>query len=170
MVTEEYTLPFLVIRVCPAVMAATTDAKLGKTFFLNPSSLSPFPALSTLSVNFCYDNYCPTSGATPTLLKLKAMRGADGKPFKIIQTIAAGDYMTFGMYLLQDDNGVEVELIEKNNKDKGAEGVTQSILQKWLTNGTAPTRTYQHLIESLGQSELGALADLIASTTIVKGY
>ena len=93
------------------------------------------------------------------------MRGENSKPLKIIQTIAAGDYMTFGMYLLQDENGVEVELIEKNNKDKGADGVTQSILQKWLTSGAAPTRTYQHLIECLEQSELGTLAGLIANTT-----
>ena len=98
------------------------------------------------------------------------MRGTDGKPLKIIQTIAAGDYMTFGMYLLQDRNGVEVELIEKNNIHKGAEGVTQSILQKWLKSGAASTHTYQHLIECLEQSELGALADLITSTTMGKGY
>ena len=90
------------------------------------------------------------------------MKGEDGKPLKIIQTIAAGDYISFGMYLLQDDNGVEVELIEKNNIHKGAEGVTRSILQKWLTSGAAPTRTYQHLIECLEQSELGALAENIA--------
>ena len=95
------------------------------------------------------------------------MKGTDGKPMKIIQTIAAGDYMTFGMYLLQDDNGVEVELIEKDHVHKGAESITQSILRKWLTSG-APTRTYQHLIECLQQSELGALADLIANTTPVK--
>ena len=114
--------------------------------------------------------YCST-GATPTLLKLKAMKGADGKPLKIIQTIAAGDYMTFGMYLLQDENGAEVELIEKNNIHKGAEGVTQSILQKWLTSGAAHTHTYQHMIESLGQSELSTLANimLIANTKLGKG-
>ena len=96
------------------------------------------------------------------------MKRTDGKPLEIIQTIAAGDYMTFGMYLLKDDNGVEVELIRKNHKEDGAEGVTQSILQKWLTSGAAPTHTYQHLIECLEQSELGALADLIANTTPAK--
>ena len=89
------------------------------------------------------------------------MKGADGKPLKIIQTIAADDYMTFGMYLLQDDNGVEVKLIKKNHKQDGAEVVTESILQKWLTSGAAPTHTYQHLIECLEQSELGELANLI---------
>ena len=100
--------------------------------------------------------------AAPTLLKLKTMKGADGKPLKIVQKIAAHDYTTFGMYLLQDENGEEVDIIEKDHK--GAEGVTKEILKKWLTSD-APTRTYQHLIECLRQSELGALAELIANTT-----
>ena len=102
--------------------------------------------------------------AAPTLLKLKTMKGADGKPLKIVQRIASHDYTTFGMCLLQDENGEEVALIEKNHINKGAESVTQAILQKWLTSD-APTRTYQHLIECLRQSELGALAELIANTT-----
>ena len=42
------------------------------------------------------------------------MKGADGKPLKIVQTIAAHDYTTFGMCLLQDENGEEVALIEKD--------------------------------------------------------
>ena len=92
------------------------------------------------------------------------MQGVDGKPLKIVQKIAAHDYTTFGMYLLQDENGEEVTLIEKDHIIKGAESVTQAILQKWLTSD-APTRTYQHLIECLRQSELGALAELIANTT-----
>ena len=104
--------------------------------------------------------------AAPTLnlLKLKTTKGADGKPLKIVQKIAAHDYTTFGMCLLQDENGEEVALIEKNHISKGAESVTQAILQKWLTSD-APTRTYQHLIECLRQSELSALAELIANTT-----
>ena len=96
-------------------------------------------------------------GATPTLLKLKMMKGADGKPLKIVQKIAAHDYATFGMCLLQDENGEEVALLKKNHIHDGAESVTEAILQKWLTSD-APTRTYQHLIECLRQSELGALA------------
>ena len=86
------------------------------------------------------------------------MKGADGKPLKIVQKIAAHDYATFGMYLLQDENGEEVDLIEKDHISKGAESVTKEILKKWLTSD-APTRTYQHLIECLRQSELGALAE-----------
>ena len=90
------------------------------------------------------------------------MKGADGKPLKIVKKIAANDYTTFGMCLLQDENGEEVDIIEKDHK--GAERVTKEILKKWLKSD-APTRTYQHLIGCLRQSELGALAELIANTT-----
>ena len=101
----------------------------------------------------------------PTLLKLKTLKGADGKPLKIVQRIAAHDYITFGMCLLQDENGLAVDLLKRNYiQDGGAESVTRVILQKWLTSD-APTRTYQHLIECLRQSELGGLAELIANTT-----
>ena len=102
--------------------------------------------------------------SVPTLLDLIAIKGVDGKPLRVIETIAADKYKKFGMFLLQDMNGVTVDLIEKDHISKGAENVTQAILQKWLTSD-APTRTYQHLIECLRQSELGALAELIANTT-----
>ena len=94
------------------------------------------------------------------------MKGADGKPLKIVQKIAAHDYATFGMYLLQDENGEEVDLIEKDHISKGAESVTKEILKKWLTSD-APTRTYQHLIECLRQSELGALAEQLNRYAVV---
>ena len=55
------------------------------------------------------------------------------------------------------------KLNSKDHKHKGAEGVTQAIIKKWLTSGAAPTRTYQHLIDCLRQSELGALAEQIAA-------
>lgn len=105
------------------------------------------------------------AGLLPTLLKLKTMKGADSKPLKIIQKVAAGDYMTFGMLLLQDENGEEVGIIEKDYIHKGAEGITQAIIKKWLATG-ADNCTYQHLKECLRQSGLGALADLI---NIVEG-
>ena len=90
------------------------------------------------------------------------MKRADGKPLKIIETVAAGDYMTFGMCLLQDENGEQVILTKRDHINKGAKDITEAIIQKWLTSGAAPIRTYQHLIECLRQSELGALAEQIA--------
>ena len=89
------------------------------------------------------------------------MKGADGEPLRVIEMIAAGNYKMFGMFLLQNKNGTMVDLIEKDHIIRGAASVTQAILQKWLESD-APTRTYQHLIECLRQSELGALAELIA--------
>ena len=92
------------------------------------------------------------------------MKGVDDKPLRVIETIAAGNYKKFGMYLLRDDNGAMVALIEKDHIIRGAASVTEAILQKWLTSD-APTRTYQHLIECLRQSELGALAEQLISCT-----
>ena len=110
-----------------------------------------------------------TGSSTPTLLKLKTLKTGDGKPLKIIQTITAGDYDTFGMLLLQDENGAAVKILKKDNIHDGAKSVTQAILQHWLETSDSSTRTYQHLIECLRQSELGALADLIADTPVVRG-
>ena len=90
------------------------------------------------------------------------LKGVDGKPLNIIPSIAAGKYKTFGMCLLQDENGVEVDLLKKTHAPDGPEGITTAIIQKWLTSGAAHTRTYQHLIECLRQSELNALAEDIA--------
>ena len=92
------------------------------------------------------------------------MKGTDGRPLKIVETIAASDYKKFGMLLLQDENGAAVDILKKNHISEGAETITQSIIKKWLTSG-APTRTYQHLTECLRQSELGALAEKIAANT-----
>ena len=102
------------------------------------------------------------------------MKGADGNPLRIIPRIAAGDYMTFGMCLLQDENGVDVDLLKKTHDKDGPQSITAAIIQKWLTSGAAPTRTYQHLIECIRQSELGPLAEDIANTLLatagIKNY
>ena len=47
------------------------------------------------------------------------MEGADGKNLRIIPRIAAGDYMTFGMRLLQDKNGDQVELVKRDHRQDG---------------------------------------------------
>ena len=99
----------------------------------------------------------------PTLLKLKTMARGDGTPLMIIRIIAAGNYKTFGMLLLHDENGEEVGHIERIYRLSGIEDVIEEILKKWLTSG-APTCTYQHLIECLKQSGLSALADEIVIT------
>ena len=98
----------------------------------------------------------------PTILDLFMMKGADGKPLRIFETIVAGDLTTFGMCLLDDENGTTVDLIKKDHIHDGAKSVTRAILQQWLTSTVTP-HTYQHLIKCLRQSELNALAEDIAN-------
>ena len=91
------------------------------------------------------------------------MKGADGSPMNIIERVAAGDFMTFGMCLLQDKNGDKAEIIETDYRHKGAEAVTEAIIQKWLKSGRP---TYEHLTKCLNQSGLGTLAKLIAENYV----
>ena len=86
------------------------------------------------------------------------MTGTNGENLNIITKVAAGNYRAFGIFLLQDENGEQVDLLEKNHSCS-IDTVVQKILKTWLDNG--PTRTYQYLIECLRQSGLGALADEI---------
>ena len=92
------------------------------------------------------------------------MKGTDGTPLRIIETVAAGDYKTFGMCLLQDENGDEVQLIRKYHEE--AEAITQAIIKKWLTSDV-DTHTYRHLLECLKNANLGTLAELIAESISV---
>ena len=119
-------------------------------------------AATTVANITCTD---PTGDTrTLTLLKILTMKGTDGRPLEIVETIAANDYKKFGMLLLQDENGAAVDILERNHISEGVEAVTQSILKKWLTSG-APTCSYQHLIECLRNSKMGALAEKIATST-----
>ena len=95
-------------------------------------------------------------GDTPTLLHLVEMKGV---PDAIGQI--ADKYYIFGMHLLQDSNGVKVDVIKRDHTHEGTESITREILKKWLRDG-GPTCTYPHLINCLRKSELGALADEIS--------
>lgn len=86
------------------------------------------------------------------------MEGSDG--LTVIEKIAAHDYTTFGMLLLQDDDGDRIELIKKNHRQEGAEGMTEAIIRQWRKDGR--TCTYKHLIKCLRDCKLGTLADFIA--------
>ena len=98
------------------------------------------------------------------------MKKQDGSDLNIIETIAAaGNYTSsFGMFLLHDENGLEVDVLETDNAHKGAVSVVKAIIQKWLTKGSpAAPCTYEHLIQCLRDTRLGALADDLAA--VVKG-
>ena len=52
--------------------------------------------------------YNITAGDLPEVLKLQKIRGADG--LNVFDTVGANDYKTFGMLLLEDNNGQKVNL------------------------------------------------------------
>ncbi len=95
---------------------------------------------------------------TPSLLEITNLRDSFNLPVRIIEGIAAGDYSTFGMFLLEDDNGMEVNLITKNHIHHGAEFITTSIIKSWL-NKTGNKKTWMHLMECIQSAGQGALAE-----------
>ena len=128
--------------------------------------------LSSLSLSFSLSLSCnielisiisPPTDDTPNVLKLMEMKGTDG--LNVVQRIAASNNVIFGMHLLHDENGRKVDLIKNNNRQDGAEGITLAIIKEWLRDGPEHTRTYDHLMECLRESGLGALADDIAKRT-----
>ena len=86
------------------------------------------------------------------------MVDAGGDPVEFIKRVAADKYKYFGMYLLNDENMTEVDLLERLNFHEGPEGITEAIIKKWLVSGSTP-RTYEHLIACIKKCGLGALAE-----------
>ena len=84
---------------------------------------------------------------------------------EIIKRVAANKYKYFGMYLLNDKNMTEVDLLERHyfREGTGPEGITEAIIKKWLVSGSTP-RTYKHLIDCIRNCGLGALAEDIENT------
>ena len=93
----------------------------------------------------------------PTVLDLAKMKGVDERSLNVIGKIA-GNYYDFGMNLLQDSNGVEVDIIVNNHIHHGTVAIAREILRKWICRGGS-TCTYQYLMDRLRESELGSLAD-----------
>ena len=91
------------------------------------------------------------------------MVGADGRPLKIIQRIAAGKYKDFGMYLLNDENMTEVDLLKRRHIHEGTEDITEAIILKWLQESEPTSHTWEHLIGCIRKCRLGALAGEIES-------
>ena len=107
----------------------------------------------------------PAGDDKPTLLNLMKMKKKDGiSDLKIIETVAGNYTESFGMFLLHDENGSEVEVLETDNAHKGAEAVVKVIIKTWLRKGSpdAPC-TYEHLEQCLRDTGLGALADDLAA-------
>ena len=75
-------------------------------------------------------SYTLYTGDRPGILKLKKIKAPDG--LSIIESIAAKDFKTFGMYLLNDDNGQKVKMVQKSNVTEELPGVVEAIINAWL--------------------------------------
>ena len=75
----------------------------------------------------------PAGDDKPTVLKLMRMKKQDGSDLNLFATIAGNcNIESFGMFLLSDDNGSEVKVLEADYARKGTEAFVKSIITKWL--------------------------------------
>ena len=76
---------------------------------------------------------------------------------KIPQRVGA-NYSTFGIFLLNDTVGSQVECLEEECHNK-ADKVVRKILQEWLEGRGLEPVTRETLIKTLRDSDLSVLAD-----------
>eukprot|EP00731_Ephydatia_muelleri_P005504 Em0002g1680a len=81
----------------------------------------------------------------------------------VIQRIGV-NYSTFGIFLLNDDNGTLVDAL-KSQHLLNAENITTAILQRWLEGKGKTPVSWATLIGALRQATLNTLADQIEAAT-----
>ena len=89
-------------------------------------------------------------GERPTLPELLRLR--------VLQQVGT-NYFTFGIFLLNDETGSRVDIIEDECHGK-PERITRKILQEWLEGKGIPL-TWESLIKTLRDTGLSILADQI---------
>ena len=95
----------------------------------------------------------------PTLPLLLRFPGKSGE-INIVERIGT-TYNKFGIFLLNDESGVKVESIAK--EESKVVDMSLKILSKWLQGEGIQPPTWSTLIQVLRQSNLAVLADEIAS-------
>ena len=93
----------------------------------------------------------------PLLLSFPA--SADGKKLNIISQIGTY-YISFGILLLEDNEGNEIYAIE-NELQRNALAINNRILYLWLNGKGKQPVTWETLIEVLEQIDLTVLASKI---------
>ena len=99
------------------------------------------------------------SDQKPTLLQLLCFPGKSGN-INIPERIGT-HYKTFGIFLLNDENGAKVESIAK--EESTMTDMSLKILSKWLQGEGIQPPTWNTVIKVLRQSNLAVLAGEIAS-------
>ena len=86
-----------------------------------------------------------------------------GSQINILEKVGV-KYFDFGLYLLNDDNGTQLSIIEKNNKGDII-SIVREIVQKWLAGNGRPV-SWVTLISVLKDIKLIRLAENIELATI----
>ena len=102
----------------------------------------------------------------PLLLSFPA--GADGKKLNIISQIGTS-YISFGILLLEDNEGNEIYAIE-NELQRNASAINNRILYLWLNGKGKQPVTWETLIEVLEQIDLTVLASKIEDFFLIACY
>ena len=104
---------------------------------------------------FCIHILSTESDDKPTLPRLLNFPGKSGE-INIPERIGT-QYKTFGIFLLNDDNGAKVEAIAKEEGESIQ--ISIKIMSKWLQGEGMQPPTWSTIIEALKMSNLGALAE-----------
>ena len=131
--------------------------------FLMSYSVHCLAAFIPLFLNYSYNMYIHTlsteSGGKPTLPQLLNFPGKSGK-INIPERIGLY-YKTFGIFLLNDENGAKIDCIAKEEGE--LIHITLKILSKWLQGEGMQPPMWSTIIEVLKKSNLGVLAEEISS-------
>ena len=100
----------------------------------------------------CYCVIVPSSGEHPTLPELLRL----GVPQEV-----GANYSMFGIFLLNDKTGSQVDSIEDAYSGK-PERITRKILQEWIGGKGLPL-TWETLVQTLRDTGLSTLADKIVA-------
>ena len=99
------------------------------------------------------------SEVLPTLKELLCFPSSGGKVINMAEEIGA-KYGTFGVLLLDDDNGVLIDAMEKELRGN-AEAINRRILQQWLSGKGRQPMNWGTLEAVLCDVGLNALAHKI---------
>ena len=98
------------------------------------------------------------SGGRPTLPELLRL--------KVPQQVGA-NYSTFGIFLLNDETGSQVNTIEHDCHMQSGP-IIRKILQEWLEGKGLPV-TWESLVQTLRDIDLSVLADQIQASKMITG-
>ena len=105
-----------------------------------------------------------SADSKPTLAKLMLLKTSDRKKIKVIDGVAPC-WNRFGILLEFDDNGVQVDKIDKKHRGD-PDSCCQAMFQHWLNgNGRGP-HTWRTLIELLEDSDHEVLAGEIQNALV----